>query len=76
MPPETPDQMAHSQLQVGSAILMAADGMQSVGGATPINIDVETVEEAERVFKPLADGGRDQDAVGRNVLSASRGLPA
>jgi len=58
MPPETLDHVAHSQLEVGSAILMAADGPSSGGeNSTTINIDVDTVEEAERVFKALADGG-------------------
>lgn len=58
MPPESLDHVAHSQLEVGSAILMAADGPSSGGeNSTTINIDVDTVEEAERVFKALADGG-------------------
>ena len=58
MPPETLDHVAHSQLEVGSAILMAADGPSPDGqGSTTINIDVDSIEEAERVFKALADGG-------------------
>jgi len=31
MPPETLDHVAHSQLEVGSAVLMAADGPSSDG---------------------------------------------
>jgi PhnB protein len=58
MPPETLDHVAHSQLEVGPAILMAADGPSPEGqGGTTINIDVDSIEEAERVFKALADGG-------------------
>jgi len=58
MPPETLDHVAHSQLEVGSAVLMAADGPSSDGqGSTTINIEVDSVDEAERVFKALADGG-------------------
>jgi PhnB protein len=64
MPPDTLDHVAHSQLEAGGAVLMAADGpAQGEGGgtagsdATTINIDVDSVEEAERVFKALAAGG-------------------
>ncbi|MGE8208218.1 MAG: VOC family protein [Stenotrophomonas rhizophila] len=65
MPPETLDHVAHSQLEVGSAILMAADGPSSGGeNSTTINIDVDTVEEAERVFKALADGGEIKMPIG------------
>ncbi|WP_313246038.1 VOC family protein [Stenotrophomonas rhizophila] len=65
MPPETLDHVAHSQLEVGSAILMAADGPSSGGeNSTTINIDVDTVEEAERVFKGLADGGEIKMPIG------------
>ena len=65
MPPETLDHVAHSQLEVGSAILMAADGPSNGGeNSTTINIDVDTVEEAERVFKALADGGEVKMPIG------------
>jgi len=65
MPPETLDHVAHSQLEVDSAILMAADGPSSGGeNSTTINIDVDTVEEAERVFKALADGGEVKMPIG------------
>ena len=58
MPPDTLDHVAHSQLEVGAAILMAADGPPSSGeGSTTINIEVESIEDAERVFAALADGG-------------------
>jgi PhnB protein len=65
MPPESLDHVAHSQLEVGGAILMAADGPSSGGeNSTTINIDVDTVEEAERVFKALADGGEIKMPIG------------
>ena len=63
--PVDPNLVAHSQLEVGSAILMAADGPSSGGeNSTTINIDVDTVEEAERVFKALADGGEVKMPIG------------
>lgn len=58
MPPETLDHVAHSQLEVGAAVLMAADGPgEEGGGSTTINVDVDTPEEAERIFAALAEGG-------------------
>lgn len=58
MPPDTLDHVAHSQLEVGAAILMAADGPSPPGqSATAINIEVDSIEHAERVFKALAEGG-------------------
>lgn len=45
-----PEQIAHCQVEAGGATLMAADGPQGDGGsATTINVDVDSIEEAERV---------------------------
>lgn len=60
MPADTLDHVAHSQLEVGDAVLMAADGPANGGGgggSTTINVDVATPEEAERIFAALAEGG-------------------
>ncbi|HBS64119.1 MAG TPA: VOC family protein [Stenotrophomonas sp.] len=65
MPPETLDHVAHSQLEVGQAILMAADSPSGAGeGSTTINIDVASVDEAERVFAALAEGGEVRMPIG------------
>ncbi|SBV37910.1 conserved hypothetical protein [uncultured Stenotrophomonas sp.] len=56
-----PEQVAHCQLEAGGAVLMAADGPQrDGGGGTTINIEVDSIEEAERVFAALAAGGQVQ----------------
>ena len=60
MPAETLDHVAHSQLEVDGAVLMAADGPGAGVGGTTINVDVETAEEAERVFAALSEGGQVQ----------------
>lgn len=60
MSPDTLDHVAHGQLEAGGAVLMAADGPRSEGTAadpTTINVDVDSIEEAERVFAALAEGG-------------------
>ncbi|QNH16348.1 hypothetical protein HEP74_01473 [Xanthomonas sp. SS] len=59
MPPDTLDQVAHSQLEAGGAVLMAADSHAAQGaGTTTINVEVDSVEEAERVFAALSAGGQ------------------
>ncbi len=56
-----PEQVAHCQVEAGGAVLMAADGPQRDGqGGTTINIEVDGIEEAERVFAALAAGGQVQ----------------
>lgn len=58
-----PDHVAHGQLEAGGATLMATDspgpddGPGQVAGTT-INVDVDSIGEAERVFAALVEGGR------------------
>lgn len=48
----------HSQLEVGQAAIMGADGPPPhEAGSTSINIMTDTPEEAERIFHALAEGG-------------------
>lgn len=63
MPPESRDRIMHAQIEADGATLMGADGPPDLAksmSATCINVDVKTVEEAERIFAALADGGRVQ----------------
>ena len=56
--PASADLVMHSQLEVAGAILMGADGPPpNEAGSTTINIMPGTVEEAERIFHALAEGG-------------------
>ncbi len=73
--PVDPNLVAHSQLEVGSAILMAADGPPSEGqGTTTINIEVESVEEAERVFAALSEGGKVTFPIGETFWAKRWGM--
>lgn len=51
----------HSTLTYGNAVLMASDGMEGepceFGSANYISISCSTLEEAERFFKNLSQGG-------------------
>lgn len=62
MPPESRHLVMHVQLEVDGATLMGADGPPPHGarGNTCINVDEPTVEEAERVFAALSEGGQVQ----------------
>jgi PhnB protein len=61
VPPEAKDLLMHGYLQAPGFALMASDGMQ---GQPPVNGDsvalalgVDSVEEAEKLFKELSAGG-------------------
>ena len=62
MPPGSQDRVMHVWLEADGAALMGADGMppHDGGGTTCINVDVNTAEEAERIFAALAQGGQVQ----------------
>lgn len=58
MPENARGNIMHSQLTVGSATLMGADGPPPhAPGSTTVNIMPDTPEEAERIFKALSVGG-------------------
>jgi PhnB protein len=62
MPPESHDRIMHVHLQVGAAALMGADTQPGCGdgatgaGGTCVNVMLDSVEEAERVWGKLAPG--------------------
>jgi PhnB protein len=60
MPPDSYDSLMHCQLEADGAMLMGADGPpphDDKSGNTCINIQVDSVEEAERIFQALSAGG-------------------
>lgn len=63
LPPTATDKVANAHLIAGGASIMGADNVMGVetGEArndTTVNIDVDTVEEAERVFAAMSAGGK------------------
>ena len=59
MPPEWMSKVLHAQLDFGNVVLMGAD----VPSAQPmrsayVTLGLDSVEEAERVYKLLAEGGQ------------------
>ena len=63
MGPDIPEPMrpfiANIQLLAGGAMLMGADAMENPGGqaTTSVNIEVDSIQEAERVFAAMSEGG-------------------
>ena len=56
--PASANSVMHSQVEVGGAMLMGADGPPPhEAGSTTINIMPDTPEEADRIFAALAEGG-------------------
>lgn len=63
MGPDIPEPMrplvANIHMVIGSASIMGSDAMENPGGqaTTSVNIEVDSVEEAERVFAAMSEGG-------------------
>lgn len=74
MPGPAPDAVAHAQVEIGDAVLMAADGPPGEGVATTINVEVDSAEEAERVFNALAAGGQVQVPLGETFWAHRWGM--
>ena len=63
MPPDSYDSLMHCQLEADGAMLMGADGPpphDGKSGNTCINVQVDSAEEAERIFHALSAGGEVQ----------------
>ena len=70
MPEQAKSQIAHVNLVAGGASIMGGDSIMGAGcdgsaqidgrNDTTVNIEVDTVEEAERVFAALSAGGNVQ----------------
>lgn len=75
-------QIAHVCLQAGAATLMGGDSVMGVCGNeridgrndTTVNIEVDTIEEAERVFAALSAGGQVQMALMETAWSQRFGM--
>ena len=68
LPEEAKSQIAHVNLVVGGASIMGGDSIMGCNGSekidgrndTTVNIEVDTIEDAERVFAALSAGGKVQ----------------
>ena len=75
MPSETHGRVMHSQLETPNGIIMGADGPpQSNTHGGVVNADVDTPEEAERVFQALSEGGTIQMPIGETFWAHRWGM--
>ncbi len=77
LPPGTENKVMHAALNIGGAIVMASDGMNS-GVAEfkgfSLSLAYPTEAEAQRAFAALADGGRIDMPLGKTFWSACFGM--
>ena len=80
MGPEIPEPMrpfiANIHLVVGGASIMGADGMENPDGqaTTSVNIEVDSIEEAERVFAAMSEGGLVRMPIAETMWSPRFGM--
>jgi len=77
LPPGSENKVMHATLNIGGAIVMASDGMNS--GATEfkgfsLSLGYSSETEAQRAFNALADGGRIDMPLGKTFWSACFGM--
>jgi PhnB protein len=77
LPPGTENKVMHATLNIGGAIVMVSDGMNS-GVAEfkgfSLSLAHPTEAEAQRAFNALADGGRIDMPLGKTFWSACFGM--
>ena len=77
MPAETHDRIMHVHLVAGGASLMGGDAPpgHAVGAAsTCISVNIESPEEAERIFNALSAGGKVDMPIGETFWAQRFGM--
>ncbi|MFT3763368.1 MAG: VOC family protein [Pseudoxanthomonas sp.] len=80
MGPDIPEPMkpliANVHLLAGGASIMGADAMENPDGqaTTSVNIEAESIEEAERVFAAMSAGGQVRMPLGETAWSPRFGM--
>lgn len=78
-PPEQGDKVMHSSFRVGDTTIMASDGRcsgQSAMQGMALALSPSSVEETERYFKALSDGGQVQMPLTETFFSQRFGMVA
>lgn len=75
-PKQPADRIMHAHLEAQGAVLMGSDGP---GGDAPkesvwVSLTVEAVEEAERIFRELSEGGRVMMPIGETFWALRFGM--
>jgi PhnB protein len=74
-PPEMAHKVIHARLVAGDAVLMASDGPEAeVRKGFAVTLQVDTVEEADRLFAALGEGGKVTMPIGETFFSKRFGM--
>ena len=77
--PGTADKVMHANFRIGDAVLMASDGRctgKPQFGGFSLSLSVPSVEEAERLYGLLGEGGQVQMPMTETFFSARFGMVA
>lgn len=77
VPPEGRDRILHARLVVGDAVLMGSDSppeQPEVPQGFYVSIGVDNTEDAERIFKALAENGTVRMPIGPTFWAALFGM--
>lgn len=77
VPPEWHGRVIHARLEVGDAVLMASDsppGVYEKPQGVYVSINVDDMEEADRIFHALAEGGTVTMAIDRTFWARRFGM--
>jgi PhnB protein len=77
MPPGWNAKVMHMALKIGDAVVFGSDGDGAEGGGFKgfsLSYGAKTLEEAERVFAALADGGETQMRLTKTFFSPAFGI--
>jgi PhnB protein len=67
VPPDMKDKIMHGRMTIGESVLMGSDApvqFASTPAGFSVSINVETVEEAERIYAALSEGGSIKMPIG------------
>ena len=75
-PKQPPDNVMHAQLEAHGAVLMGSDGPEGDGpkDAVWVSLSITAVEEAERVFNELTEGGTVVMPIGETFWAQRFGM--
>jgi PhnB protein len=77
VPAEWQQKILHARLEVGNSVLMASDAPPGRGqkmGGFSVNIAVDSVAEAERIFAALSDGGNQYMPMAKTFFAERFGM--
>lgn len=79
LPPDSDDKVMHACFNIGDSVLMASDGNckgEAKFEGVTLSLSLKTVEEADRIFHALLEGGKVQMPLIETFFSPRFGMVA